>query len=96
MCNFYIAIKDIQCKIAGSTFTTMVFNRIEDDINVYIDYIMKLNHVISNILESNKDCYPMQIDVVIIGKEHEIRDTLANALPSGSPNPLHNSSQPLI
>ena len=70
----YIAIKDFKNRLCGSTFTTMIFNKIEDDINVYIDYIMKLNSVISNILETHSECCPMQIDVVLIGKEHKERE----------------------
>ena len=31
---------------------------------------MKFNTIISNILESNKEICPCQIDVVIIGKQH--------------------------
>ena len=48
----------------------MVMNKIEDDINVYITYVLKMNTIINNILETNKECCPLQIDFVILGKEH--------------------------
>merc|ERR1712087_611420 len=56
-------------RLAGGGMQKMVPNKIQDDINVYIAYTLKVNQVIANILSANKQCCPMQIDMVIIGQD---------------------------
>jgi len=47
----------------------LIPNKIQDNINVYIGYTLMVSQVIANILASNKECCPMQIDLVIIGRD---------------------------
>jgi len=60
--------------LAGGGMQQMIPNKIQDDINIFIGYTLKLNQIIANILSTNKEICPMQIDLVIIGRDQVQRE----------------------
>ena len=65
------AVSEFKHRLTGPGVSSLITNRIEDDINVYIQYILTLNTIIQNILTTMTVCCPLQIDMVILGREHK-------------------------
>ncbi len=71
------AMTEFKHRLAGSGLQEMIVNKIEDNINIYIEYILQINNIIKNIMDSNKEILPLQIDVVILGREHDEKNNIA-------------------
>eukprot|EP01084_Bolivina_argentea_P104518 187136_1 len=72
------AMTEFKHRLAGSGLQQIIVNKIQDDINIYIEYILEINNIIKNIIDSNKQICPLQIDVVILGKEHDKKNDISD------------------
>eukprot|EP01084_Bolivina_argentea_P042384 78148_1 len=65
------SIPEFKKRISGGGPRGFIVNRIEDDINVYIEYVLLMNTVIRNIMSSDENgVCPLQVDLVIVGRKH--------------------------